>query len=165
MHIAAAGGYMQIIEMLINAQANLSAKDADNQTPLHYAARNGRVEAVRRLMDVAHDQAIKAAEDRQRAKDKKRKRRNVEKYYRDADISFDFDDDDENFEEYEAIWYSERYVLCNHALHAICITYHARIIDGELEIRREREGILELQMIVSILMMKTKILRNLDIAT
>ena len=124
MHIAAAGGYMEIIEMLIDAQADLSAKDANNQTPLHYAARNGRVEAVRRLMDIAHDQAIKAAEDRQRARDKKRKRRNVERY-RDADIiSFDFDDDDENFEEYEAIWYGERYKLHFVIMHCMpCITY------------------------------------------
>ena len=108
MHVAAAGGYMQIIDMLIDAQANLSAKDALNRTPLHCASRNGRVDVVRCLMDVAYDQAIKAAEDRRRARDKKRKRRDVERY-RSADNSSDFDDD---YEEHsfldEAIWYDQR---------------------------------------------------------
>ena len=102
---------MQIINMLIDAQANLSAKDAHNRTPLHYAARNGRVEAVKRLMDVVHDQAIKAAEDRRRARDKKRRRRNIERY-RATDDNSDFDDDDLESLSYldEAIWYGHRYI-------------------------------------------------------
>ena len=50
---------MKIIEMLIDAQANIAAKDIANKTPLHLAARNGRVEAVRFLMEITCDQAKK----------------------------------------------------------------------------------------------------------
>ena len=115
---------MQIIDMLIDEKADLSAKDANKRTPLHYAARNGRVEAVRHLMDVAYDQAIKAAEDadkkvnetnngRRVIGDKKKRRRTVERY-RAADDDSDFDDDDENLKTImysyldEAIWYGQR---------------------------------------------------------
>ena len=62
LHIAAAGGYTQIIEMLISTEANVTAKDANHRTPLHCAAKNGRVVAVKRLMEVAYDQANKKAE-------------------------------------------------------------------------------------------------------
>ena len=45
------------MEMLIDAKANVAAKDADGKTPLHLAARYGRVDAIRYLMQVTYDQA------------------------------------------------------------------------------------------------------------
>lgn len=54
---------MPIIEMLIDTKADITAKDANNRTPLHCAARNGRVEAVRCLMEVAYHQVNEEAKN------------------------------------------------------------------------------------------------------
>ena len=62
LHIAAARGSVKIIKMLDNARADVNVKDFNNKTPLHLAARKGRVEAVRCLMEITHDRA-KARED------------------------------------------------------------------------------------------------------
>ena len=43
--------------MLNDSQANINARDAHNKTALHLAARNGRVDAVRCLMQTTYDQA------------------------------------------------------------------------------------------------------------
>jgi ankyrin repeat protein len=104
---------MQIIEMLIDAQANVSAKDENLQTPLHCAARNGRVEAVRRLMDVVYEQAIKASENankkvnenRWRSRDMRKRRRNADMYRATDD---DSDEDDYNLEELSSFWHGQR---------------------------------------------------------
>ena len=67
LHVAAAGGHINIIKMLIDAQANISAKDSDWNTPLHIAAKYGRVEAVKYLMQIADEQQAKAeAENKDR---------------------------------------------------------------------------------------------------
>ena len=57
LHVAAAGGHLKIMEMLIDAKANVAAKDDDGKTPLHFAARYGRVDAITYLMQVAYDLA------------------------------------------------------------------------------------------------------------
>ena len=63
LHVAAAGGHVKIIEMLIDAQADIAAKDIENRTPLHLAARNGRLEAVRCLMQITYNQANEKAKN------------------------------------------------------------------------------------------------------
>ncbi len=105
---------MQIIEMLIDAKVNVSAKDANLNTPLHCAARNGRVEVVRYLMNIAYDSGLanKAAENadkkvnenagRWRGRDRKKKRRNA-----DTDDS-DEDKDEEKSYLDEAILHGQR---------------------------------------------------------
>ena len=55
LHIAASGGHVEMIKMLIDAKADATALDIDNRTPLHLAARNGRVEAVECLMQIICD--------------------------------------------------------------------------------------------------------------
>ena len=50
MHVAAAGGHVDIIKMLVHGQGNVFARDSSSRTPLHLAAKHGRVEAVKYLM-------------------------------------------------------------------------------------------------------------------
>ena len=52
MHAAAIGGNVDIIKMLVNAQGNIYAKDDDWNTPLHLAAKYGRAEAVKYLIQL-----------------------------------------------------------------------------------------------------------------
>jgi ankyrin repeat protein len=111
---------MQIIEMLIDAQANVTAKDVKNHTPLHCAARNGRVEAVRRLMDVAYEKAAQNSDKkvnenagRRRSRDKREKRVNADgQRIITIDDNPDSDEDNENLEKSSfldvAIWYGQR---------------------------------------------------------
>ena len=70
LHVAAAGGHLKIIKMLNDSQADINAKDAHNKTALHLAARNGRVDAVRGLMQITYDQA-KAKTENADAKENK----------------------------------------------------------------------------------------------
>ena len=63
LHVAAEGGNVTIINMLLNAGARPGVSDALGQLPLHYAAKAGSEAAVEALMEVeplsvlAHDQA------------------------------------------------------------------------------------------------------------
>ena len=52
MHAAAIGGNVDIIKMLVNAQGNIYAKDDNWNTPLHLAAKYGRAEAVKYLIQL-----------------------------------------------------------------------------------------------------------------
>lgn len=94
LHIAAAGGYTQIIETLVSAEANVTAKDTNHRTPLHCAARNGRVEAVKRLMEVAYDQlqASKIAENTDKKVTKNAGRSRIKRKKWNPDIFLEDDD-------------------------------------------------------------------------
>ncbi|KAL7946969.1 hypothetical protein V8C42DRAFT_298875 [Trichoderma barbatum] len=52
LHLAARGGYMGIIGLLISRGARLDAKDTCGRTALHYAAEAGHLEAVGMLLSV-----------------------------------------------------------------------------------------------------------------
>ena len=64
MHVAAANGHIDIIKMLVDAEASISAKNYLKRTPLHLAARYGRVEAVKYLMQVTVEQAQKSKSEK-----------------------------------------------------------------------------------------------------
>lgn len=96
---------MKIIEMLIDAQANIAAKDIANKTPLHLAARNGRVEAVRFLMEITCDQAKKKAT----STNKKANKNAVEDT--DENSSTTVEDDDDNEEELYTLSYLDEAIL------------------------------------------------------
>ena len=49
-HLAAAGGHLDVLRVLASAGANLSAVDAMQASPLHYAAEHGRVAAIEWLL-------------------------------------------------------------------------------------------------------------------
>ena len=49
-HLAAAGGHLDVLRVLAAAGANLSATDAMQATPLHYAAEHGQVAAIEWLL-------------------------------------------------------------------------------------------------------------------
>ena len=70
LHVAATGGHVDIIKMLVNAQVNISARDDNWNTPLHLAAKHGKVKAVKYLMQVTDEQ-----QERSNADKKHRKRR------------------------------------------------------------------------------------------
>lgn len=93
---------MPIIEMLIHAQARATAKDANDQTPLHCAARNGRVEAVRCLMEAAYDQRVVDSAEKNEMKNSgscraraTRKRRKVVYIEGIGDIGYDSDEEED----------------------------------------------------------------------
>ena len=70
LHVAATGGHIDIIKMLVNAQGNISARDHDGNTPLHLAAKYGRAKAVKYLMQVTDEQQERSnAEKKHRRKD------------------------------------------------------------------------------------------------
>ena len=54
MHMAAAEGHVDIMEILKNANARISAKDKRGRTPLHLAAYYGKVNAVEYLTKEIH---------------------------------------------------------------------------------------------------------------
>ena len=47
LHVAATGGHVDIIKMLVNAQVNISARDHNWNTPLHLAAKHGKGESCK----------------------------------------------------------------------------------------------------------------------
>ena len=49
-HLAAAGGHLDVLRVLVSAGANINAVDAMQASPLHYAAEHGRVEAAEWLL-------------------------------------------------------------------------------------------------------------------
>ena len=51
MHLAAAGGHVEVLKTLTNElHARVNARDRNDETPLHLAARNGHKAAVQHLM-------------------------------------------------------------------------------------------------------------------
>jgi ankyrin repeat protein len=53
-HIAAKRGYIKIMEELLKSESGrsiLEAVDANEQTPLHYAAKNNQPEMIKFLLD------------------------------------------------------------------------------------------------------------------
>lgn len=51
LHVAAKRGYIKIMKALLSCKAALDTKDLYSRTPLHYACRNHRYEAVRLLVE------------------------------------------------------------------------------------------------------------------
>ena len=66
MHVAAAEGHPNMIKILVDTEADVLARDKYWKTPLHLAARNGRVKAVKYLMQIT-------VEKTQESEDKKKK--------------------------------------------------------------------------------------------
>ena len=54
MHMAAAEGHVDMMEILKNANSGISAKDKRGRTPLHLAAYYGKVNAVEYLTKEIH---------------------------------------------------------------------------------------------------------------
>lgn len=52
---AAQGGYCRVMELLIDAGADVNAQDEDGLTPLHFAASSGCAEACRMLINAGAD--------------------------------------------------------------------------------------------------------------
>jgi hypothetical protein len=50
LHLAASGGHVEILELLLDEGAHVDAQDIDGETPLHYAVMAGQVEAVAVLL-------------------------------------------------------------------------------------------------------------------
>ncbi|XP_064617747.1 protein phosphatase 1 regulatory subunit 12A-like isoform X2 [Liolophura sinensis] len=59
LHVASAKGYVNVMKVLIQANANLNAADADGWTPLHAAAHWGQEEACKLLAESLCDMEIK----------------------------------------------------------------------------------------------------------
>ena len=55
LHSAAAEGDIEAITALLNAGADLNAKDEWGKSPIHVAAENGRAWAIRALLDAGAD--------------------------------------------------------------------------------------------------------------
>lgn len=50
MHLAAAGGHVEVLKTLTEEHAKINVRDRYGETPLHLAARNGHKAAVQHLM-------------------------------------------------------------------------------------------------------------------
>lgn len=101
--------------MLVYARANTSARDGDWNTPLHLAAKYGRVEAVKYLMQVADELQAEKNDGKQNrgATDGDLKAIDEEEEYNPFGRDYSFLD--------EAILNGQRYSNCNmYATHA-CI--------------------------------------------
>ena len=68
LHVAATGGHVDIIKMLVNAQVNISARDDNWNTPLHLAAKHGKVKAVKYLMQVTDEQQERSIAEKEHRK-------------------------------------------------------------------------------------------------
>ena len=68
LHVAATGGHVDIIKMLVNAQVNISARDHNWNTPLHLAAKHGKVKAVKYLMQVTDEQQERSIAEKEHRK-------------------------------------------------------------------------------------------------
>ena len=65
LHVAAAADYHDMVKFLVEQGANVSAQTTgENQTPLHYAARNEAVQCVKTLL--VYDAEIDARDYKQR---------------------------------------------------------------------------------------------------
>ena len=55
LHWATMEGHTELAKMLIDAEADVNAKDEDKWTPLHWAARNNRIEIAKALIEAGAD--------------------------------------------------------------------------------------------------------------
>lgn len=51
MHLAAAGGHVEVLKTLTNEHAKINVRDRNDRTPLYLAAGNGHKAAVQHLME------------------------------------------------------------------------------------------------------------------
>ena len=62
MHLAAAGGHVEVLKTLTNEHAKIHVKNKNLETPLHLAAKNGHKAAVEYLMK-SHSTSYKEERD------------------------------------------------------------------------------------------------------
>ena len=55
LHTASAGGELKIVNAILEAGANIHAKDSYGATPLHWAAESGHVKVVKALLEAGSD--------------------------------------------------------------------------------------------------------------
>ena len=61
LHWAAKNGYPTAIDALLNAGADIDARDRERCTPLHWAAQNGHTNAITTLLDAGADPMAQTA--------------------------------------------------------------------------------------------------------
>ncbi|CAC5420393.1 unnamed protein product [Mytilus coruscus] len=57
LHVAAMKGFLQVLKILIENEADVDSKNEEEQTPLHLAADSGRTNCVRELLNADHSAA------------------------------------------------------------------------------------------------------------
>lgn len=60
LHLAAFGGYVDVMELLLSKGADLMAESSDGSTPLHMAVRYGRLSAVKFLLERGASESLDA---------------------------------------------------------------------------------------------------------
>ena len=61
---AVESGNMEIVQLLVEAKADVNAKDVAEETPLHYAAQAGKIKLVQFLIEAGADVNAKAERGR-----------------------------------------------------------------------------------------------------
>ena len=59
LHYACRGGYLQIVEYLIENGADIEAQDDNEETPLHYVSYSGYVDIVKLLLSKGANKRVK----------------------------------------------------------------------------------------------------------